>query len=1377
MKNQYGDYYLGLDIGTDSLGWAVTDENYTPLKFNRKTMMGIHLFESGKTALERRTFRSARRRKGRKDYRLLLLREIFRKEIEKVDSDFFERLSESIYHREDSKLLKGKHPKKKKYSLFDDDDFNDVDYHNTYKTIYHLRYALIKESGPFDVRLVYLALNHILKHRGHFLFEGDFGSGDILSFEDLFCEMIKSLEFCGISFPEFDESDKLKIEEILKNQSINLREKNSVLVKILKATIPQQKEAIKLLVGSKAKLNALFDREEEFSSEINSLSLKEDLEEKESLLKVELYDFELEAFTAIKSLYDWSILQNILRDSEYLSEAKVAVYEEHKRDLALLRRLVNTYQRKNYKKFFEEDNVEHNYVNYIGRYKGKNNKSVCSQEDFCKFLRKNLSELIEKDDLLYLSESETELLNKINNNTALPKQKSGDNSKIPNQLHKKELDKILENASKYLPFLKEKDSDGYTATEKIKSLMTYRVPYYVGPLNRHSEFSWFERVKGAEEEKIYPWSFDEVVDKKKSAAKFIENLVSSCTYLPAAKVLPKESLLYSKFDILNKLNVLKINGMLLEPEAKKEFFEHFYLSDGRSSKNKVTEREIKQYLISKGDFVKPNEISVSGIDKEIVGQMKAYHDFKRIFDGKLPDDEIVEDIIERITVYGKSKDLLRDSLAESYSFLSDEQIKEITRLNYTGYGRLSKEFLTEIFHIDKETGEALSIIDALESRQDNLQQLLSYAYNFAESIEKFNSEAASDKKGFSYDDIKELYISPAVKRAVWRTVVLVKEIVKITGKAPKKIFVETARDSTGLQRGVRTRSRKEQLEELYKNAKADSLELNETIKDFQKSLKETDNNRLNKRTLFLYYLQMGRCIYTGEPINLSDLYSEKTKRYDIDHIIPRSKVKDDSLDNLVLSKSSFNQDTKKDLYPIPKDAVTQKARDLWQVLKANKMMSQEKYDRLTRSRPLSEDELAGFINRQLVETRQSSKAVIEVFKKIYPDSRVVYSKAGNVAEFRQKFNITKNRIVNDFHHAKDAYLNIVVGNVYDTKFTSNPLNFIKNINKSGNSYSMNKIFDFDVSRGGYTAWEASDGKSISKVKEVLSKNDIRFTRYATTETGEFFDQNPLKKEDKPKEESSLVPIKTKDERFHDTSRYGGYNKPGVAYYFLCEHKQGKKLKRSFNAVTRLNISKVEKPGGLKAYAESILGLKEPRIIIPKIKINSLLSIDGFRGHISGRTGNNFTIKKAVPLIISDDYYNYAKKIENAVGAKEDSDEILKEYYKITSEENLNFYDELSRKLRVTIYRKKLSDQLKTLEEGREIFINLSLREQCSTLNNILILFACRVSMSDLKAIGGKGQVGRLTVSWNIDNADSVELIHQSITGLFEQVIDLKDPKL
>ncbi len=51
MKN-LKEYYIGLDIGTASVGWAVTDESYNIPKFNGKKMWGVRLFDDAKTAEE-----------------------------------------------------------------------------------------------------------------------------------------------------------------------------------------------------------------------------------------------------------------------------------------------------------------------------------------------------------------------------------------------------------------------------------------------------------------------------------------------------------------------------------------------------------------------------------------------------------------------------------------------------------------------------------------------------------------------------------------------------------------------------------------------------------------------------------------------------------------------------------------------------------------------------------------------------------------------------------------------------------------------------------------------------------------------------------------------------------------------------------------------------------------------------------------------------------------------------------------------------------------------------------------------------------------------------------------------------------------------------
>ena len=88
-------WYLGLDIGTASVGWAATDTEYKIIRKNKKRLWGVRLFEEAKTAEERRGYRSSRRRLARRKWRLNLLEELFTQEIAKIDSNFFLRLKES----------------------------------------------------------------------------------------------------------------------------------------------------------------------------------------------------------------------------------------------------------------------------------------------------------------------------------------------------------------------------------------------------------------------------------------------------------------------------------------------------------------------------------------------------------------------------------------------------------------------------------------------------------------------------------------------------------------------------------------------------------------------------------------------------------------------------------------------------------------------------------------------------------------------------------------------------------------------------------------------------------------------------------------------------------------------------------------------------------------------------------------------------------------------------------------------------------------------------------------------------------------------------------------------------------------------------------
>ena len=48
------DYSIGLDVGTGSIGWAVTTHDGDLFTFNHRPTLGSRLFESAKTAQETR---------------------------------------------------------------------------------------------------------------------------------------------------------------------------------------------------------------------------------------------------------------------------------------------------------------------------------------------------------------------------------------------------------------------------------------------------------------------------------------------------------------------------------------------------------------------------------------------------------------------------------------------------------------------------------------------------------------------------------------------------------------------------------------------------------------------------------------------------------------------------------------------------------------------------------------------------------------------------------------------------------------------------------------------------------------------------------------------------------------------------------------------------------------------------------------------------------------------------------------------------------------------------------------------------------------------------------------------------------------------------
>ena len=539
------EYYIGLDMGTSSVGWAVTDTRYHILRKKGKDLWGVRLFDEAQTAAKRRSFRTSRRRREREKARIAYVKEIFAPAINEKDPGFLQRLEDSSFHIEDKK-------EHQPFALFADTGYTDRDYYEQYPTIFHLRKELIESDSPHDVRLVYLAVINMFRHRGHFL-NPNLNDGEIGDLSQLLDYLKAALyEELELEFPLPEKIEDL--EAVLCDRSLTSSDRKDSVIGLLKIDKKNKPlvEIWKLICGLKGKLPEIF-REDVFSeNDTKSVSFRDDnYETEETELDGVLSPESFDLFLAIKQVYDWSVLAAIMKSGgktyQYLSMARVASYEKHGKDLRMLKEVYRTYLPESYDDMFRvmKDN---NYSAYVGSVnsreagKMKNGEQKVRRGAESKDFFKEVKKQIQGIDGYESIESCQYILKEIDRGTFLPKQLTTDNGLIPNQVHRKELKKILENAESYLPFLKEKDPEsGLTASERIIALFSFRIPYYVGPL-KGTEGSNFWAVR-KENGPVYPWNLSNKIDVKQTSQNFVENLIRRCTYLSDEKVLPKSSLL------------------------------------------------------------------------------------------------------------------------------------------------------------------------------------------------------------------------------------------------------------------------------------------------------------------------------------------------------------------------------------------------------------------------------------------------------------------------------------------------------------------------------------------------------------------------------------------------------------------------------------------------------------------------------------------------------------------------------------------------------------------------------------------------------------------------------------------------------------------
>lgn len=1365
-------YNVGLDIGTGSVGWAVTDQDGELCSFKGKHTWGSRLFPSAQTAEDARVHRGQRRRYDRRRQRLDLLQGFFAEEVGKVDPDFFVRLNQSRLLKEDRDPGHADY----RWPLFDGaHGILEPDYYKRFPTIYHLRAHLVESSEKEDIRFIYLALHNIVKHRGNFLHQDNPSlSARNADVGDAVADLGEALEsWCEANDIEI-AFDGETIVSVLDDPSLSTAEKRESVEKALGIEKPFRKMAsniAKAIVG--------------YSADFTQIFLVEASEGKFALSndeKVEGFpcpDRGLDLYGALKSAYSSFVLKSILKNAEgkTISFCKVGEYERYRDDLDLLKSLVRDYAPAKHDEFFRGPVYEGTHLYDPSKAKGYTKydlgSSKMSHDDFLKEVGKLFKGTPAESDDRYLS-----MMKRVEEKTFLRRLKTSDNGAIPFQLHLEEMDAIIESQKAFYPFLEcEKD--------KIESLVTFRIPYYVGPLTRKNapkaadgslRFAWSERLEGTEGQKIYPWNWEEVIDRDKSAEAFIRRMTGTCTYLQGEPVLPRCSLMYEMYCVLNELN-----GARWTQDGDKEYRFDFadragIIEDLFKRSKTISYQKVGQWLERKYG---PNGRRSMGGGYRVRGgqgetgfesKLSSYIDFCKILEvDEISEEDIpmVEDLILWNTFF-EDRSILKRKIKQQYGDrLSAEQIGKICRKRYTGWGRLSKKLLSGI-RVETDSGPK-SIMDILEEGDPNNTEWLGAAMNLMEilhddqlgfdrKIDQINNDRPEASLA---TELAELPGSPALRRGINQALRIVEEIVGIAGKPPANIFIEVTRGEDPRKKGKRTTRR-------YSQVKQALASLKKQYADVYSQIEGLAPQKMDDRRVMLYFMQCGRSMYSGKPLDLESILGKDADEYQIDHVLPQSYIKDDSLENTVLVLRDENQRKLDSMFL--DQSIISKMSAFWKELHRVGLIGDKKLRNLIRSEQIRDDQMKSFINRQLVETSQIVKRVRQMLCERYPETNVQSVKAGMSHQLRVECELAKCREANDYHHAHDAYLAAEIGRFIQYRHGDvfeNPMRMAKTVRKfirkqaedlkyrrdtPGSagfvvSSFLSSGFDKETGEIFRDAWDAE--AEVGRIRRSLDYRDCFISRMPEETSGAFWDANPLSPRSKP---NARLAIK----RGLNPKKYGCYDNEKFAFFFVYEAFKGAKRKRvvEFAPVPVRIASELDSDAStLDRYAEEVAlgkGLEFSKVLKRKILKYQLVELNGDRLYITGIK----EVRNAQQFAFSVEETELLCRMTKG---DECSDEELDELFEKIQE--------LFRR-----YAARLGRQLKIADLGAR-FEAADRASKCAVAMSLLAIASGNRNMIDVSSIGGGKAVGCMqpTFSKELSASDNAfYFIDQSVTGMFER---------
>lgn len=461
-----------------------------------------------------------------------------------------------------------------------------------------------------------------------------------------------------------------------------------------------------------------------------------------------------------------------------------------------------------------------------------------------------------------------------------------------------------------------------------------------------------------------------------------KGLVGECRFEKFHKVVPKSSPIFQLFNIYSKLNNLTIaskDGEVIEinPEGREKIL--LSLNDvDHLPKTKILEmldcRPTRHYYINfdnlegnrtRAQFLKA--LSQTGCDPEKTEHLLSFDPM-----AERPDMEPLYKLWHLVYSIEEDHHLIKN-LIDDYSFTED-QAEAISKIGYTSqHGSLSTKAIRKLLPYLKK---GLKYSEACEKA--------GYNHSDSETVEERNEKVLVER----LEPIKRNELrNPVVEKVSNQVITLVNSFISDPQYGrPDEIRVELAR-------------------ELKQNA-AERKSLTETIRE-----NETENKRIEKILLEewgfkkvsrkdiikfrLWQETGGVSVYTGNTIQKSELFD--TAKIDVEHIIPRALLFDDSFSNKTLCETSLNHEksneTALDFMSSRGIEAYENYRIFVKKLFEEKGITRAKFNKLMMKK---EDLPEDFISRQL---RESQYIAREITKRLKSVCRNVVSTTGSVTDY------------------------------------------------------------------------------------------------------------------------------------------------------------------------------------------------------------------------------------------------------------------------------------------------------------------------------------------------------------------------------------------